>query len=277
MSSFLIIKPIALEYQLLNPYEVPYGYIYCVENKLNQKKYIGSTHSNWNDIQKPDPINILRKRASQYIYEYNSGIERSESTRKLLRPIIRAMVEDGIENFMFYPLAETQEYTHIKAENYFIDKLDTITNGYNARAKGVWGNSIGRTLTIQDKILRSDKVLAINLNQKKLVFADSMKLLGDFLGTSKDIIKNNNRSGRSHMGWFIFYINREKRFYVLDHFVINDNLGIQKRGNPRYHSESSKKFYSELYDSVSSYIDRSKSELFTDFTVLDPLLYENVK
>jgi hypothetical protein len=240
LTSFLQELPISKEYKI-PPYDVLFGFIYCIENKMNGKKYIGSVYSAWHDIKNPHPYNSLHKRASSYIYEYNTAMQQETSAKKVNRPIINAMCEDEIHNFIMYPIAETTIKNHSAAENYFINKFDTISNGYNAMVGNGYTHHSGRKLTKHDKLIRSDPIIAVNMNNKEIVFADSMKLLGDFLGTSKDIIKNNNRSGRSHKGWFIFYIDDAKRYYILNHYVLEDNLGIQKRGNPRYHSDKSKK------------------------------------
>ena len=272
LNSFLIERPIAKEYKL-PPYETLFGFIYCIENKHSGKKYIGSVYSGWTDVKNPHPYNSLRKRASHYIYEYNSAMKQITSANKTNRPIIQSLCKDGFENFIMYPIAETSNKNHTDAEKYFIAKFNTIDNGYNGMQGNSWYSHRGRRLTKRDKILRSDPVIAVNINNKEILFSDSMKLLGDFLDTSKDIIKNNNRSGRSHQGWFIFYINNEKRNHILNHYVLENNLGIQKRGNPRYHSEKSKQFYSELVNNISSYIKDPKSEMFSDYVKLDKLEY----
>ena len=258
------------KYKLLYD-EVPFGYIYCIENKKNGKKYIGSTYSYYSSND--DILPRLNKRLSHYLYEYNKLRNSTRSIKYVSRPIIRAMVDDDIENFIMYPLAETTKQNHFKAEDYFIQKYNTIKNGYNVHKKAR-GNPIGRNMTVKDKLLRSDPIIAIHLNHKKIIFSDSMKLLADYLNTSKDIIKNNNRQGRVYKGWYIFYIDADKRNYVFNYYVLQNNLGIQKRGNPRYHSESSKKFYSELISKVSLYLKNPQGELFSDFQILDPLEYK---
>lgn len=274
----IIMNSFFQERAIVDKYRIPefdkrYGYIYCIENKLNRKKYIGSTFSICNDIKNPHPYSALRKRASHYIYEYNLASRQHTTAKRLQRPIIQAFVAEDIENFIMYPIAETRQGTHEIAEKYFIKEYDSIENGYNRVSGANLTTYRGHKHIASQKNIRSDPIIAINMNAKQLVFADSMKLFGDFLGTSKDMIKNNVRSGRSYKGWFIFYINDEKRNYILNHYVLEDNLGVQKRGNPRYHSEKSKQFYSELMTNVTSYIKDSKSELFSDFTKLDDIKY----
>ena len=137
--NFLVDREIESRYRA--PIGKFYGYIYCIENKKNGKKYIGSTYSTWVGVETPDPMAAMMKRASGYIYEYNTALKSSPSVRKVLRPIMQAMVDDGIENFIMYPLAETTQKTHTQQENEWIDRFDTIENGYN----GNYAGSLNRT------------------------------------------------------------------------------------------------------------------------------------
>ena len=103
---FLQLRPIRKEFKLHDD-EIPYGYIYCIENKKSGRKYIGSTYSIYVGIKRPSPEAPLLKRASMYIYEYNRALEGKprNSTAKTIRPVILAMVRDGIDNYVMYPLA----------------------------------------------------------------------------------------------------------------------------------------------------------------------------
>ena len=99
-----------------------------------------------------------------------------------------------------------------------------------------------------------------------------MKLFGDYLESSKDMIKNSNRKGRPYKGWFIFYINDEKRHFVLYNNVINDTyLPVNER-----HSEKAKSYYKELVSIVDLYLrDFAKTDYFPNFTILNPLHYKD--
>ena len=135
LNNFLVNKDIPDQFKVKNidnPFNAPFGYIYCIENKLNGKKYVGSVYAIWDGIKNPSPVMQIRKRASNYLYEYNCAMDTTKNTAtKQNRPIIQAMVDDGFENFIMYPIAETTRDTHIAAENYFINTLDTIASGYN--------------------------------------------------------------------------------------------------------------------------------------------------
>lgn len=269
LNSFLVGAQIPDEYKL-PPHERIFGYIYCIENKLNGRKYIGAVYSGWMDVQDPDPSNLLRKRASNYIYEYNSARKTTSSAKKTFRPIIQALCDDGFENFTMYPIAETTKNNHVSAEIYFIEKLDTIDDGYNVYLGRGRNSHTGRKFLSKDKEVRSDKIIGVNLNKKEILFSDSMKLFADFIGTSKDMIKNVNRIGRSYKGWFIFYIDDEKRNHVLN-MVVNGTIQHQTQ-----HSERSKKFYSGVFSSISAFIhEYPHSEIFSDFTELSSLIYSD--
>lgn len=271
LSTFLLNTPIAKDYRLENPNEIPFGYIYCILDKINGKQYIGSVYSIWVGIQKPSPLSSMHKRASMYLYEYNRAkVAITNGNKMSFRPIIQAMVDHGIENFIMFPIAETTRSNHTNIENYFINLYNTIKNGYNVNYAGSMITS-GHTMSNKDKLLRSTGIIAINMNDKKLVMSQSMKLFGDFINTSKDQIKNGNRNGKPVKGWFIFYIDPDKRKYVLVNNVIND----QNKRQQERHSDKAKQFYQGLYDAVDLYInDIYSNEYFSDFTKLPDLVYE---
>lgn len=265
LKNFLIHKEIPNEFIVDNPF----GYIYCIENKTNHKKYIGAVYSNMIGNNKPVPYTQLRKRASNYLYEYNCVINNKSSAKQYSRPIIQAMQSEGFDNFIMYPIAETKQFNHSLMEKYFISKFNIIQNGYNVNPAGANMNKIGSKLLAKDKLLRSEGIIAINLNQKELIFSESMKLFADFINSSKDMIKNSNRKGRPYKGWFIFYLNNDKRHYVLNHNVLGSGLPESDK-----HSQKSKQFYSELYINVNLYLnDPRNNEYFPNFTIRNPLIY----
>lgn len=280
MEQFLIDKPIPNKFKEQTPNgSPPYGYIYCIENKTNHQKYIGSVYSKWTDVRNPNPLNPLKKRASHYLYEYNCIKENKNTSKHANRPIIKAMANEGFNNFIMYPIAETNKYNHKAAEEYFINKYDTIKNGYNlsSTGEGLYPSIRTYGMTINGKRLRSEPIISINMNQQQIILSESMKLFGNFVGTSKDIIKNSVRTGKPYKGWFSFYINDEKRAYILNSAVLNDqNARTQDR-----HSDKAKEFYKGLYNTISLYINETnpkiKMEYFPGFTLLPPLEYKDNK
>ena len=263
MDSFLDLQKIIEDQYKVKYGDNLFGYIYCIEHKNTGKKYIGSTYSLWEGSN--SNFSILSKRASHYIYEYNKMIDRNSTTLKStsLRPITKAMIEEGIENFIMYPIAETIKSNHFNAEKYFIDKFDTIENGYNIRKidQKYFRNGQGRKHNLQDKLLRSEEILAIHINNKEIVISDSMKLFSDHIFTTKDMIKNTTRKGRVYKGWYIFYTNPLKSQDILERVVLGDALPEQER-----HSIKSKKFYTELHEDILLYLKKfPSSELFPNF------------
>ena len=253
--------------------QIPFGYIYCIENKRNHKRYIGSTYSIWKGISRPSVFSQLRKRASQYIYEYNKAVSSASTMTKTYRPIIQALLNEGIENFRMFPLMETHQSNHLAAENYFISKYDTIKNGYNIHRGNIRGNPIGRKMSRDDKISRSNEIIAVNMDLEAIIVSDSMKLFGDYISTTKDMIKNSVRSGRACYGWFIFYTDASKRKDILFHKVLSNGLSSPGAIHNRNHSSKSKKLYKDLELAISEYLDNSLSERFSTFDRLDDLRY----
>jgi hypothetical protein len=165
---FLVNRPIDEMYKIKAPGELPYGYIYCIENKTNHKKYIGSTYSVWTGIQKPNPMVQLRKRASQYLYEYNHCMRNNDSSaRRFNRPILKAMIDEGFDNFIMYPVAETERSNHKSLEAHFIKLLGTVEDGYNVYRTDERYKKPGTRMTAAGKKLRSEPIVSINLEPEK--------------------------------------------------------------------------------------------------------------
>jgi group I intron endonuclease len=96
--------------------------IYCIENKLNNKKYVGITKG----------CMLSRFKTHKRIAKY-------KETKQHLH---KAMIQDGINNFIVYEIdtAESKEQLFEK-EKYWIKTLDTKNSGYNETdgGEGTWG------------------------------------------------------------------------------------------------------------------------------------------
>lgn len=115
------------------------GYIYLIENKINGKKYVGCT------------VYTIEHRFQEHI----KTISRSPN-----RPLYRAMKKYGIGNFSISALEECDESLLAEREIYWIEKLDTYKNGYNATLGGEGRRSIDheKAIELYDKYQVMNKV-----------------------------------------------------------------------------------------------------------------------
>lgn len=93
------------------------GYIYCITNEINGKQYVGKT------------VYSVNKRWQEHCLDYLK--DRNEK-----RPLYDAMNKYGINNFSIETLQEYDELDLTSWEIFWIDKLDTYKNGYNATLGG---------------------------------------------------------------------------------------------------------------------------------------------
>ena len=93
------------------------GKIYCITNKINNKKYIGKT------------MLSIEERFKQHVKD-----SKKEYIQK--RPLYSAFKKYGIENFEFSLLEEISANLLNERESYWINKMNTYHNGYNATLGG---------------------------------------------------------------------------------------------------------------------------------------------
>ena len=95
------------------------GYIYCITNLINSKKYVGKT------------INSLDERWREHQNDY----QRSRCEK---RPLYDAMNKYGIENFKIEEIEYIEDDSKLsEREVYWINELQTYgRNGYNATKGG---------------------------------------------------------------------------------------------------------------------------------------------
>ena len=93
--------------------------VYCIENTINNKKYIGST------------TNSFYKRWQSYKNFYKQGINKK----------FRSSIEKyGISNFNFFIVEVINDCTVRDREEYYIKLYNTVKGGYNIKYQGVGGN-----------------------------------------------------------------------------------------------------------------------------------------
>ena len=95
------------------------GYIYCITNLINSKRYIGKTTSNID-------------------YRFQEHRKDSKKERRNKRPLYDAMNKYGVENFKIEELEQIDDPTLLSdREKYWIKELNTWGHtGYNASKGG---------------------------------------------------------------------------------------------------------------------------------------------
>lgn len=93
------------------------SYIYVIVNDVNNKKYVGKTNF------------TIKRRFAQHL---------SDSKKEQIqgRPLYKAMKKYGVEHFHVFQLEECSSDEVDEKEKYWITKLDTYRNGYNATIGG---------------------------------------------------------------------------------------------------------------------------------------------
>lgn len=145
------------------------SYIYCITNNINQKKYVGKTN------------NTIKKRWWQH---KNDATKRKAEKR----PLYRAINKYGAENFSIIMLEECSPEESSEREIYWIEKLDTYHNGYNATYGGDGKNYINYQQVI--------KLYQEGRTQKEVA-----KLIGCCPDTVHYILKQNNCEIISSSKW----------------------------------------------------------------------------
>lgn len=166
-------------------------WIYRITNIENDMVYIGKTR------------NIIQ-RAYNYISAYN----KSDHVSK----IISDMIKEGLCMFTMdiLEIALNPKSASIK-EKYYIDKYNSIVNGYNINFASPnakkRGRKSGSPQSTYAKIVKSKNLCAINPDKKVILFTTGLKLFGDIIGMGKDDIKSYAKRMTPVKGYYLYYLN----------------------------------------------------------------------
>lgn len=150
------------------------AFIYVITNNVNGKQYVGQTAST---IEERWKEHLKAKNRNNFGH----------------RPLYHAMKKYGIENFSIEQLEECSIEDVSLREIYWIGKLDTYKNGYNATIGGD-GKTLYDYKTISEKYkeLESETETAIFFNCDRGVVKKSCKLYNVPVKSSGQIAKENN-------------------------------------------------------------------------------------
>ena len=180
--------------------------IYMLKNKLNGKVYIGQT--------------------VDYYRRMNEYKNRKSSSSKSSKYVIMQEIEKyGFDNFESSILKECEKEELDKYEMFYISKYKSYVKSYgynsfhlNKKKKQTLSKETRKKMSkshsglkeeSDTKRKKSNKVYAIR--GKTFIISDSGKLLGDYLGKSKDYIKNCLRQPSSVDGYLVYYADSNKR------------------------------------------------------------------
>ena len=125
------------------------AFIYAITNKLNNKKYIGTTKY---DIQQ----------------RYKEHVSRSKSSKYIHYPLYNAFRKYGLENFEISIIEECDENKMFEREIYYISLFDTYRGeGYNATIGGEGKQGVEVT---------DEKIIETYIDNGNKLYATSNKL-----------------------------------------------------------------------------------------------------
>lgn len=142
------------------------GYIYCITNKINQKKYIGKT------------LNTVENRWKEHLKAY-------KRRKYEKRALYDAMNKYGVNNFECETIGEFPDNILEEMEQKFIKEYNTYHYGYNLTIGGD-----GKQL------YEYDKIIEYYVNNDVTIVATSVKF-NCSVDTVKDILNNYNIPKRS--------------------------------------------------------------------------------
>lgn len=181
--------------------------IYMIRNKITGLRYYGQT------------VNFQRR-----VNEYKN--RKAEKSSKY--HMMEVINEYGFDNFEFSIVEHCREDELDEREMYYIKKHNTTNPlfGYNSQ-KGEPDKRMYKRTRI--KMSESHKGLkekaitkrkksnpVVGFNGSEVVYADSGKLFGDYIGQSKDEISHGIKKKYSMYGYYVFYQDKDKQDKLLE-------------------------------------------------------------
>ena len=212
--------------------------IYMIRNKTNGLRYYGQT------------VNFNRR-----MNEYKN--RRAEKSSKY--HMMEIINNEGFDNFEFSIVEHCKLEELDEREMYYINKHNTTNPlfGYNSQKGETDKRMFKRTrekmskshIGLKEKAStkRKKSKAVVAFNGKEVVFADSAKLFGDYIGQRKDIISHGIRD-RLHMkGYYVFYQDEDLQNELLYRFMIFKNSYMDALRTVRLPVETIEKQYTVKY------------------------------
>ena len=149
------------------------AFIYKITNKLNNKSYIGKTE------------NSVEKRYKQHLSEFKKDRCRN-------RPLYRAMIKYGVENFDLETLEETENPS--EREVFWISYYSSFQKGYNATRGGDGSTYVDRNLltVLHEKELTVSEISFLTGHDEGHI----LKLLRKCVPEYTHVLPKNSRKGK---------------------------------------------------------------------------------
>lgn len=200
------------------------GYIYIIRNTVNDKVYIGQT------------IHSINFRMNQHMLKADTGNQK----------LYKAMRELGKCNFYIELITEVDNKQLDSMENHYINKYNSINNGYNSVLNGEYQYKI-YNIELIDKMLDniiSDYIEGMSFTNLSIKYDISMntlyKLLYDYIGCRINDVDIN-----------------------ITRFKATEIIMYDTQFNPIYYFKSIKDAYNWLCNNSDMHIDKRNTYAYT--------------
>ena len=231
--------------------------VYVITNDIEKKRYIGQTVNFWKRIN-----------------AYKNIANKADCLQK--GPISQSIRRYGHENFTVDILERCRPEELTELENKYIreyhttdpfvgynvvkDNSENTNNAESRRRKSESHKGLKESAATKRK--KSNPIYATSISKGEdgkfhgiIIFVDSAKLFGDFVGKGKDMIKNCLRQPSKCAGYRVYYQDYEKRQEIR-----NKMLNKRSIRDPEY---------MEVLDLLDRYETEGVETMYNDFEVYD--------